>query len=547
MQINKKLLEEINRFRMMSSYQPGRLMTEQTLLNEDEKDPFAGQSTIPRLKGGSDSVSGEVNLENTESTRDGGTAPIAYFKNKGLFPGDSKKLYLNVSTIASKSNKTQPYEVSTVTYDDTPLTPSGTPESAPMELTFGLVGGFVYDRTNFNSKGQEQWDKFIKQVKKLKEENLDQWPNFIRYLKYENSKNQIYLRCYASRDGEDVMVADTNNKATTTLPRCRVAGGRPRPDYDLCLSQARANDSLALLEQELPDLAGIFKAKGEGQTNKWGDNKTEENRSPNRRLVLDKIPTYNSTTVYPGDGSEEEKKKKEEEEKKKNFKPITLNTEKTEISKFGPRDEGEYIYFYCQYFKKSDGYFISDNKNLNHRELRLKTNKYSWVHPSGGMDDTASGRDWKEDCEATIKPADGVWDIGESLGINTESKIEYWNAFNNSENIMIKERDIIEVFGNINSFYKYVPYFAGGFYFGTPNPQVVVDSKGVVAYSDGAAKRFPGWNSASEKTQMQNLNAVASTDYIPSVVKIEETGKTKFYEIGYYAFTIQRPTPRYKG
>ena len=35
MDINKKLLQEINRFRLMSSYQPGKLLNEQKILNEE--------------------------------------------------------------------------------------------------------------------------------------------------------------------------------------------------------------------------------------------------------------------------------------------------------------------------------------------------------------------------------------------------------------------------------------------------------------------------------------------------------------------------------
>ena len=43
------------------------------------------------------------------------------------------------------------------------------------------------------------------------------------------------------------------------------------------------------------------------------------------------------------------------------------------------------------------------------------------------------------------------------------------------------------------------------------------------------------------------MNAVASTDYVASVVKVSKTGNIQFYEIGYYGFSIQQPTPRYKG
>ena len=35
MSLNKNLLEEINRFRMMSSYEPGKLLNEQKILNEE--------------------------------------------------------------------------------------------------------------------------------------------------------------------------------------------------------------------------------------------------------------------------------------------------------------------------------------------------------------------------------------------------------------------------------------------------------------------------------------------------------------------------------
>lgn len=44
MSINKNLLEEINRFRMISSYQPGKLMTEQKIINE--KTQFFGKTYV---------------------------------------------------------------------------------------------------------------------------------------------------------------------------------------------------------------------------------------------------------------------------------------------------------------------------------------------------------------------------------------------------------------------------------------------------------------------------------------------------------------------
>jgi hypothetical protein len=531
---NKSLLEEINRFKYILNYNP----LNPDLINEADKSPFEELTTIPKLRGNAKSVQGTVNLGNTESVSDAGVTPIAWFKNKGLFQGQPKKLYLNIAAIASKSNANlQAYRAKKST-DDTP-TPTPTTETKPMTITFSLEGGFNYDRTSFNTEGETIWQDFIAELKKLKEDNLDQWPNFIRFLRDTSKKNQIFLRCYASIDGPDTKGnADTNNKKTTTLPRCRVSGGRLRSDYDLCLSQVRAEDTLSRLEKDFPDLKGIFKAKGEGQTSKWGNNSTEDTRSPNRRLVLDKIPTYMSTINYPDEDEETKNKKAKEEEEAKN--KITLNTENTEIEKFGPKEEGEYIYWYCKYYKKSDGYYILDNKATKQRGIYLKGNR-EYLEADGSTIEASPTKIHKEQCESSVLPALGVWDLGNGI------QLSYWNALNNAENIMIKKSEVIDIFENEENFFKYVPFYVEGEFFGTTTPNVVVDNKGVFVTAEGFNTRFPGWTSASEKIQMQNMNAVASTDLIPSVVKFYEQNGSTFYEIGYTGFVIQKPTQRYKG
>jgi hypothetical protein len=531
--MNKTLLEEIRKFKMMANYKPSN---PNFIYEQNEKNPFDGGNEIPLLKG-KDVKTGVVDLGNT--TQSTGVSPIAKFKNKKMFPTESKWLYLFPEIDASRVNfKLTAYKKSQPEPDPEP---EPEPDVVPIFLGFNLVDVFRFDRTSLTTLGETSYKKFIDDFKAKKEKNLDVWPRYINFLKEETKKNQLYLTCYASIDGDsNEIVADSNNSSTTTLPRCRVSGGRLRSEYNLCLSQARADDMLKRIEKDLPELKGIYKSRGMGETSKFGDNKTETTREPNRRLVMDKpaVFKYDRNNPNPNPNPEPNPNPNPEPEKS------DINQYGDRVDEYGPFKDGEYIYFYCEWrpINFRDGkYFIKTEGG----KVVLKSSRNQYSNIEAGWD--TGGADWSvkkaiELCKASKqKTPDGYWKFG-------NYNIEYYESKNNASNITLREKDIEDVFGSMNKFNSLFPSYIKGSFNGTLNPTVSIFKNGAtIKGADNMTYTLNGWSNNSE-AQKSDYSNLYSTEFIPVVVQTNQLGEYDvLYEMGVFGLNISKPMTRFKG
>jgi hypothetical protein len=324
-----------------------------------------------------------------------------------------------------------------------------------------------------------------------------------------------------------------------------------RSEYDLCLSKARASEMLKKIEKDLPDLKGIFTARGLGKTNKFGDKQTEKSREPNRRLVLDNVPTfkYNKDDLNNNDLDNNNNKDKEKE----NVTPVEVNYKKDPIDEYGPYfdDSGEWVYFYCKWHKATQDngtkWYIAYNKSQKHYDLIDPRNRYSVVHADG----STGGSPTSEERQIALcksqkqsKP-DGYWNYG-------GAQIEYYNARDNADNIMLRKDDIVETFGNINNFYNKMPELIGSQFNGQTTPTVSIYTNGAtITGKDGVPYTLKGWES-NEQFSKQDYSNVTSTNLIPVVVRVYEGEKigdetNDIFEIGYFGLNISKPLKRYKG
>ena len=157
---------------------------------------------------------------------------------------------------------------------------------APISIsTMALGDVFNFDSIEFKDENlaRRQYGAFIQQIRHLIQKYGEP---FINYMKSQNPT--IYG--YSSVD------ADPEQPITGGYKPC--AGNKTRRDYDLCLSQERARVIADILNKELPELGGIFKFKGMGETTKFGPGWTKENptvpevTAPNRRYVLSDIQPF---------------------------------------------------------------------------------------------------------------------------------------------------------------------------------------------------------------------------------------------------------------
>ncbi len=157
---------------------------------------------------------------------------------------------------------------------------------APISIsTMALGDVFNFDSIEFKDENlaRRQYGAFIQQIRHLIQKYGEP---FINHMKSQNPT--IYG--YSSVD------ADPEQPITGGYKPC--AGNKTRRDYDLCLSQERARVIADILNKELPELGGIFKFKGMGETTKFGPGWTKENptvpevTAPNRRYVLSDIQPF---------------------------------------------------------------------------------------------------------------------------------------------------------------------------------------------------------------------------------------------------------------
>ena len=159
------------------------------------------------------------------------------------------------------------------------------PQTPVQIQTIQLQDLFNYNGIEFKNEAQtnQQVYAFVQQVKELIQKYGQA---FIDHMRQQNPT----VLGYSSVDG------DPNQQIVGEYKPC--SGGKTRRDYDLCLSQARAKVLADMLNKSLPELGGIFKFKGMGETTQFGPGWTQnsptipEQTAPNRRYILSPIKPF---------------------------------------------------------------------------------------------------------------------------------------------------------------------------------------------------------------------------------------------------------------
>ena len=168
----------------------------------------------------------------------------------------------------------------------------GEPESKPIDdiasITLNNEGSepFIYDKLDLTKESIKQINKFVEEIK-----DINKTYGISTYNKYVDSlkKSPINVLAYASIDGE------SNAIDHGTYLDCRGYGNGTRGQYNLCLSQARADKIAKILNKALPEI-GNFVGIGKGETKNFGPGWTKEKPTtntetlPNRKFEV-KLPT----------------------------------------------------------------------------------------------------------------------------------------------------------------------------------------------------------------------------------------------------------------
>jgi outer membrane protein OmpA-like peptidoglycan-associated protein len=137
-----------------------------------------------------------------------------------------------------------------------------TPDNEPIELN--IESPFKFDSIQLTDESKKEFADFIQSVK----------------TNYSNITGDVEVISSASIDGD---------------PEGKVASGQKRKDYDLDLSNKRAQSIVSILKNNLPETKLNFIPKGIGQTDqfasgkKWPEITNQNETAPNRRLII-KLP-----------------------------------------------------------------------------------------------------------------------------------------------------------------------------------------------------------------------------------------------------------------
>ena len=185
-------------------------------------------------------------------------SPNTYHKKGGigiyiqLFPG---------------ANRTSYYPGGSTDKVTTTTTTTVPKNGKPFELN--ITSPFKFDSTELTDTAQAEFNKFIQSVKD----------------NYKDISGNVQVICSSSIDGD---------------PEGKVKTGQKRYDYDMDLSNRRAQTIVATLNSSLPGFKLKFVPKGIGQTDqyavgkKWPEVKNQDETAPNRRLII-KLPSLMKT------------------------------------------------------------------------------------------------------------------------------------------------------------------------------------------------------------------------------------------------------------
>lgn len=146
---------------------------------------------------------------------------------------------------------------------------------------------FIFDTITLTPESSNEIEKFVNKIKEVKSVYGEKkYNDYVTFLK----KQPIEVLAYSSKD------ADPNEKVQGNYKPCKGYGDKTRGQYNLCLSQARADEIAKILNEKLPEI-GAFVGKGMGETTNFGPGWTKEKPTntdetlPNRRFMVS-LPKY---------------------------------------------------------------------------------------------------------------------------------------------------------------------------------------------------------------------------------------------------------------
>lgn len=536
--MDKKILqEELMKFKMIVNYDPSKTLYEQKNYMSDvniRDDDY--KSDIPVLKG-LRNKKGRLLLKSNTKTPGGIPNTVASFKNGNIIDDEpaNKIMYLIPSTRAGlkglipKSEKEKQEEP---TKED--------PQSVfePFSIDFDLEDPFIFDTIKLTSKGETDYNQFLKKFVILKKTHSKHWNDYLKYLRDNGPYN---LFGYASIDGNpNKRIANSNNPATKTYAPCRKSGGRARSEYNKCLSQKRANEMVSRLESDLPELKGLFIGVGKGETRKfanagWPDkNSNREKTAPNRRFVLDNVPEF-TYEIYKE--IEDSKTSKSESPTPDTQVTPTKNRYGDDVKTFGPKmmsgtDGKEYIFYYGKKISPESGRIVTSKDGF----ITIQNRHGSEVFPSTGTNtslrDSEIISNYKTEIGGSqeLKP-DGIW-IPEGLTGN-HVEIPFYYSRESANRILIRNDYFVSAFGtNWNSV---IMSYEKGLINEEDMPEAFVTAGGVTIFSIGNSYFFKGWEDA--KTP-ENSTVIKETEPRVVVTSIIIEGNTKMYELGMLTFQV---------
>jgi outer membrane protein OmpA-like peptidoglycan-associated protein len=315
--MNKRLLEEINRFRLLSSYDTRKTLTEQEIiLTEQGKgwkvvtqngEPFAMFGPNGEFKGGNTEVTNYNQLMAWYRNQEPGTVYLVDYNKKtheNLFqnsqvtqaPGqpstgtDIKSLPVlagektkvgqinlsgsdgvgqfkngtlfsfygaNDTIILGKFTEVESFSVPVGAKEITVTGETTIPaEYKVVSISFGdkvISDPFVVGQSTLKDDAKVKLDEFVKSANDFKTTYGDE--AFTKYIEFLNSQKPINVDGYASRDSD---------------PNKVYRSGKTAEQADKELSQSRAQVIVNYLETSIPEMKGVLTAVGNGQTDQFG-------------------------------------------------------------------------------------------------------------------------------------------------------------------------------------------------------------------------------------------------------------------------------------
>jgi outer membrane protein OmpA-like peptidoglycan-associated protein len=149
---------------------------------------------------------------------------------------------------------------------------------------------FILDSTDIHPDSVGKIDEFVSKIEQVKIQNgNDVYNKYIQFLK----SNPIIVNAYSSIN------ADPSQKMSGKVQACKGYGDGTRGQYNLCLSQKRAEVIANKLNSALPQL-GNFKGVGMGETDKFDKGKKWPKFTSDKDTLLNRrfeviLPNFSMT------------------------------------------------------------------------------------------------------------------------------------------------------------------------------------------------------------------------------------------------------------